>query len=84
MEQYLQIGEIRETIIDETAMEMSKEQIQEIQELADILQETSSEEEDIIIICKEWAFPVHSLISLVMFIAISSYWELGYRGLRSF
>jgi len=34
--------------------------------------------------CKESAFPVHSLISLVMFIAISSYWELGYRGLRSF
>ena len=40
--------------------------------------------QEIVANCKESAFPVHSLISLVMFIAISSYWELGYRGLRSF
>jgi len=59
MEQYLQIGEIRETITDETAMEMSKEQIQEIQELANILQEeeTSSEEEDVIITSQQTTTP---------------------------
>jgi len=62
IEQYLQIGEIRETITDETAMEMSQEQIKEIQELADTLQEeeTSSEEEeeeDVIITSQQTTTP---------------------------
>ena len=59
IEQYLQIGEIRETITDETAMEISKEQIQEIQQLADTLQEeeTSSEEEDVIITSQQTTTP---------------------------
>jgi len=52
IEQYPQIGEIRETITDETAMEMSKEQIQEIQELADTLQE-----EDVIITSQQTTTP---------------------------
>jgi len=59
IEQYLQIGEIRETITDETVMEMSKEQIKEIQQLADTLQEeeTSSEEEDVIITSQQTTTP---------------------------
>jgi len=52
IEQYLQIGEIKEAIVDETAMSMTTQEIQEIQELADLqreLEETSEEESDVII-----------------------------------
>jgi len=52
IEQYLQIGEIKEPITDETAMTLTKEQIQEIQEMVDLykeIEETSEEEEDVII-----------------------------------
>jgi len=52
IEQYLQIGEIKEAIIDETAMSMTTQEIQEIQELADLqreLEEISEKEDDVII-----------------------------------
>ena len=39
IEQYLQMGEIKETITDKTAMHLSEEQLQEIQEIIDIQQE---------------------------------------------
>jgi len=45
IEQYLQIGEIKEQTMDETAMTLTEEQIQEIQELADLYKE----EENVII-----------------------------------
>jgi len=49
IEQYLQIGEIKEPIVDETAMILTDQEIQEIEELAELqrkLEETSEEEED--------------------------------------
>jgi len=52
IEQYLQIGEIKEPITDKTAMTLTKQQIQEIQEMADLykeIEETSEEEEEMII-----------------------------------
>ena len=50
IEQYPQIREIREAITDETAMELSEEQLQEIQNIADTYEEeeTSTEGEDVI------------------------------------
>ena len=52
IEQYLQIGEIKEQILDETVMTLTEEQLQEIQEMADLyhnMEETSEEEEEVII-----------------------------------
>jgi len=53
IEQYLQIEEIKEAIVDETAMSMTTEEIQEIQEIADLQREiegTSEKKEDDVII----------------------------------